>query len=311
MMDFKHRTVLLEESVNALHIKDDAIYIDGTLGGGGHSELILKQLKSGVLIGLDRDIEAIKATEARLAEYDQTFKAVKSNFVDFDVVLNRFAYPTFDGLLLDLGVSSHQLDTASRGFSYQQDGLLDMRMDQNDELTAADIVNRYSTSELEQIISDYGEERWARRIAEFIVKEREIEAIETSYQLVAVIKKAIPKSARKAGPHPAKRTFQAIRIAVNNELQIIEKTIDKAVERLNIGGRIAIISFHSLEDRIVKHSFKKYTKSCSCPPEAPICTCNTVKKLKIITKKPILPTPAEIEANPRARSAKLRIAERI
>ncbi len=311
MSEFKHTTVLLSEAVSGLNIKKNGIYIDGTLGGGGHSEAILSQLDDGLLLGLDRDDDALSATSKRLIAYQNKFKAIKSNFVDFDYVLDEEGIDKFDGLLLDLGVSSFQLDEVERGFSYMQDSPLDMRMDRTAELTAYQIVNYYSEQELYQIINDYGEERWAKRIAEFIVKERQKNKLETSYDLVSVIKKAVPKAMRKDGPHPAKRSFQAIRIAVNDELRIIDKTISKAVERLNKGGRIAIISFHSLEDRIVKHSFKAYTKTCVCPPELPICQCNTVKKLKILTKKPILPTERELNSNPRARSAKLRIAERL
>lgn len=309
-MSFNHVSVLLNECIEGLKIKPTGIYVDGTLGGGGHSFKILQHLTTGKLIGIDQDQDALKAATERLKIFEDRFIPYHSNFSGLTKVLTDLEIQKFDGLLLDLGVSSYQLDEAERGFSYMNDGKLDMRMNQSDSFTAYDVVNGYSEAKLTEIITDYGEENWANRIAKFIVQERAEKPIETTFELVDVIKKAIPAAARKDGPHPAKRTFQAIRIEVNNELRIIEQTIEAAVSRLNKGGRIAIITFHSLEDRIVKNAYKKLAQGCTCPPEFPVCICGGKAKIKIITKKPILPSDDEVENNPRARSAKLRIAEK-
>ncbi len=309
-MSFNHVSVLLNECIEGLKIKPSGIYVDGTLGGGGHSFKILQHLTTGKLIGIDQDQDALKAATERLKIFEDRFIPYHSNFSELTKVLTDLEIQKFDGLLLDLGVSSYQLDEAERGFSYMNDGKLDMRMNQSDSFTAYDVVNGYSEAKLTEIITDYGEENWANRIAKFIVQERAEKPIETTFELVDVIKKAIPAAARKDGPHPAKRTFQAIRIEVNNELRIIEQTIEAAVSRLNKGGRIAIITFHSLEDRIVKNAYKKLAQGCTCPPEFPVCICGGKAKIKIITKKPILPSDDEVENNPRARSAKLRIAEK-
>lgn len=309
-MSFNHVSVLLKECIEGLNIKPNGIYVDGTLGGGGHSFKILQLLDGGKLIGVDQDTDALKAATDRLKIFEGKFIPVHSNFSQISRVLADLEIKKIDGLLLDLGVSSFQLDEAERGFSYMNDGKLDMRMNQNDTFTAYDVVNGYSEQKLTEIITDYGEENWSNRIAKFIIQERAEKPIETTFELVEVIKKAIPAAARKDGPHPAKRTFQAIRIEVNNELKIIEQTIEAAVENLNKGGRIAIITFHSLEDRIVKNAYKKLATGCTCPPEFPVCVCGGKAKVKIITKKPILPSDEEVEMNPRARSAKLRVAEK-
>ncbi|GAB6084916.1 16S rRNA (cytosine(1402)-N(4))-methyltransferase RsmH [Alkaliphilus crotonatoxidans] len=311
-MNFKHVSVLLEESIEYLNIKPQGTYVDGTLGGGGHSLEIAKRLnEKGLLIGIDQDENALKAAGERLKDYTDRFKAVRSNFSHLSDVLEQLEIAEIDGLLLDLGVSSHQLDEAERGFSYMHDAPLDMRMDNRSPLTAREVVNGYSEEALYQIIKDYGEEKWAKRIAQFIVNHRRSEPIETTYQLVDIIKGAIPKGARMDGPHPAKRTFQAIRIEVNRELEIIEETIIAATQYLRPGGRICIITFHSLEDRIVKNAFKKLQNPCVCPPQFPVCQCNKKQELEIITRKPIVPSDEELEINPRARSAKLRVAEKV
>lgn len=309
-MSFNHVSVLLKECIEGLNIKPNGIYVDGTLGGGGHSFKILQLLDKGKLIGVDQDTDALNAATEKLKIFEGKFIPYHSNFSKIAQVLEDLEIKKIDGLLLDLGVSSFQLDEAERGFSYMNDGKLDMRMNQSDAFTAYDVVNSYSEHELTRIISDYGEENWANRIAKFIIEERANKPIETTFELVDVIKNAIPAAARKDGPHPAKRTFQAIRIEVNNELKIIEQTIEAAVENMNNGGRIAIITFHSLEDRIVKNAFKKLAQGCTCPPEFPICVCGGKPVVKIITKKPILPSEQEVESNPRARSAKLRVAEK-
>ena len=309
-MSFSHVSVLLKECIEGLNIKPDGIYVDGTLGGGGHSFQILQLLNHGKLIGIDQDTDALNAATSRLKIFGERFIPVHSNFSNLDRVLADQGIDRIDGLLLDLGVSSYQLDEAERGFSYMNDGKLDMRMNQSDAFTAYDVVNSYSERKLTEIITDYGEENWANRIAKFIVEARTQKPIETTFELVEVIKKAIPAAARKDGPHPAKRTFQAIRIEVNNELKIIEQTIESAFEHMGKGGRVAIITFHSLEDRIVKNAYKKLAQGCTCPPEFPVCICGGKAKIKIISKKPILPSEEEVEANPRARSAKLRVAEK-
>ena len=309
-MSFNHVSVLLKECIEGLNIKPNGIYVDGTLGGGGHSFKILQLLDKGKLIGVDQDTDALSAATEKLKIFEGKFIPYHSNFSKITQVLADLEIPKIDGLLLDLGVSSFQLDEAERGFSYMNDGKLDMRMNQSDAFTAYDVVNSYTEQQLTGVISDYGEENWANRIAKFIIEERASKPIETTFELVDVIKKAIPAGARKDGPHPAKRTFQAIRIEVNNELKIIEQTIEAAVASMNKGGRIAIITFHSLEDRIVKNAFKKLAQGCTCPPEFPVCICGGKPVVKIITKKPILPSDQEVETNPRARSAKLRVAEK-
>lgn len=310
-MDFKHVTVLLDETVEGLNIKKDGIYVDGTLGGGGHSELVLSKLDGGKLIGIDQDKDALKAAGERLKEYGDAFVPYHSNFSNIKEVLKDLGIEKIDGMMMDLGVSSYQLDEAERGFSYMNDGALDMRMDQSSDFSAYDVVNGYSEDELKQVIKDFGEENWAARIAKFIVEARSEKPIERTFELVDIIKRAIPAKARKDGPHPAKRTFQAIRIEVNSELSIISEVINDLTEVLNDGGRISIITFHSLEDRIVKQTYKKLAKGCECPPEFPVCICGKEPQLKVITRKPTLPSAEEVEVNPRSRSAKLRVAEKI
>lgn len=310
-MGFNHVSVLLDECIENLNIKPEGIYVDGTMGGAGHTSEIMKKLQGGLVIGIDQDTDAIAAATPRLQAIGDHFKIAHSNFSNIKSVLEQLEVPKIDGLLLDLGVSSFQLDEAERGFSYMQDGHLDMRMDQSREFSAYDVVNSYSQQALTDIIRKYGEEKWAARIATFIVEARDEKPLETTFELVEVIKKAIPAKARKEGPHPAKRTFQAIRIEVNSELRIIEETIKDALSCLNKGGRIAIITFHSLEDRIVKETFRELATGCICPPEFPICTCKNKPKGKVITRKPILPSDEEIEVNPRSRSAKLRVFEKL
>ncbi|NMS90257.1 16S rRNA (cytosine(1402)-N(4))-methyltransferase RsmH [Clostridioides difficile] len=311
-MEFHHVSVLLDECIENLKIKPDGVYVDCTMGGAGHSREIVKRLSDkGLFIGFDQDKNAINTARERLGEYEGRVKFVHSNFENIKEELEKIGVHKIDGVLADLGVSSHQLDEADRGFSYMQDAPLDMRMDVRCEFSAYDVVNTYTEDELAKIIKDYGEDNWAKRIAKFIVEERANKPIETTGELVDVIKKAIPKKARIDGPHPAKRTFQAIRIEVNNELGVITKMINDASSIMNEGGRICIITFHSLEDRIVKNAFKYLASDCICPQHLPICQCDKESEVKIITRKPILPSDEEIEANPRSRSAKLRVAEKI
>lgn len=312
-MEFHHVSVMLEECIKGLQIKPGGIYIDCTLGGAGHSSEIVKALgPSGLLIGIDQDKNALAAAEKKLADYSGNIKLVHSNFRHIKEIAQELdVVKKVDGILFDLGVSSHQLDEGERGFSYRYDAPLDMRMNIEDDLTAKDLVNQLSQEELNNIIWEFGEERWAKRIAEFIVTERKKKAIETTGELVEIIKKAIPAGARKEGPHPAKRTFQALRIAVNSELDILTQTFKDAVEILNKQGRLCVITFHSLEDRITKQVFQEMAKKCICPPSIPICICNHKKQIKVITGKPILPSKEELEINHRARSAKLRIAEKL
>ncbi len=310
-MTFKHVSVLLEECLEGLNIKPDGVYVDGTMGGAGHTGEILKRVPEGLVIGIDQDTDAIAAATNRLEAIGGNYKIAHSNFSGIKAVLRDLEVPKIDGLLLDLGVSSYQLDKAERGFSYMHDGELDMRMDRDSDFSAYDVVNMYSKEELTDIIRRYGEEKWAARIADFIVKGRAEKPLKTTYELVDIIKAAIPAKARKDGPHPAKRTFQAIRIEVNAELKIIEATVRDAVDCLNSGGRVAIITFHSLEDRIVKETFRDLAKGCICPPEFPVCICDNKPKGKVITRKPILPSEAELEVNPRSRSAKLRVFEKL
>ncbi|MCF0149028.1 MAG: 16S rRNA (cytosine(1402)-N(4))-methyltransferase RsmH [Clostridium sp.] len=310
-MEFKHVSVLLNECIEGLNIKENGIYVDGTLGGGGHSSEILKNLSDeGLLIGIDQDKDALKAASNRLQNY-KNVKYVHNNFYNIDSILNELEIEKIDGMLMDLGVSSYQLDTGDRGFSYMQDAPLDMRMNRDNQLSAYEVVNDYEEEEIYRIIRDYGEEKFAKRIAKFIVENREKKKIETTLELVEIIKAAIPAKARREGPHPAKRTFQAIRIEVNSELSILNKAIEDGVNRLNKGGRMAIITFHSLEDRIVKLKFKELATACTCPKEFPICVCGGTAKVKIISRKAIDPSKEEVEENPRSRSAKLRVIERI
>lgn len=310
-MEFKHVSVLLNECIEGLNIKPNGTYVDCTLGGAGHSSHILKNLsKDGVLVGIDQDRDALKAAKERLKDYDNV-RYVHSNFYNIDNILSDLDIEKVDGILMDLGVSSYQLDEASRGFSYMQDAPLDMRMNRDNDFSAYDIVNNYSEEQLYKIIKDYGEERFAKRIANFIVNAREINPIQTTLELVEIIKNAIPAKARREGPHPAKRTFQAIRIEVNSELKILNKTIEDGVERLNKGGRMVIITFHSLEDRIVKLKYRELENPCTCPKEFPMCVCGKKPTIKVLTRKGLAPSKEEIEENPRSRSAKVRILEKI
>lgn len=310
-MEFHHISVLLNECIDNLNIRPDGIYVDGTMGGGGHSLEIAKRLTTGRLICIDQDPNAHEAAGKRLAEYKDRITFVRDNFGNIKSILDSLGIEKIDGMLLDIGVSSHQLDEAERGFSYQQDAPLDMRMNPDRPFSAYDVVNGYDEDELDRVIFTYGEERWARRIAQFIVKEREAKPIETTGELVDIIKKAVPKGARKDGPHPAKRTFQAIRIEVNGELEVLQRAIDDVAARLAVGGRLCIITFHSLEDRIVKEAFRKQENPCICPPQFPVCVCGKKPLGRVITRKPILPSKEELEENPRSRSAKLRVLEGI
>ena len=310
-MEFAHKSVLLDETIEGLNIREGKIYLDGTLGGAGHSREILKKLKgTGLLIGIDQDIEALEVAKERLSDY-KNVEFFNLNYINFEKALDELGIDKIDGVLLDIGVSSYQFDNPERGFSYRFDAPLDMRMDQELEISARDIVNTYSESEITRIIKEYGEEKWAARIAKFIVDERKTKSIETTFELVEIIKNAIPASARRNGPHPAKRTFQALRIEVNRELDVLEDSIERFVHRLNPGGRIAIITFHSLEDRIVKNAFKYLEKDCICPPSSPICTCDKKKGIKILTRKPITASEEELKENKRSHSSKLRIAEKL
>ena len=310
-MDFHHVSVLLDESIEALNIRPDGIYLDGTLGGAGHSSEIAKRLTSGILIGVDRDPKALAAAEERLAPWRDRGKLVHSNFRELDAILDGLGIPAVDGILLDLGVSSPQLDEAIRGFSYMADAPLDMRMDPSDPLTAWEVVNRWPQEELRRILFSYGEERYAPLIAAAIVRQREQAPIDTTLALVDVIRSAMPQKALREKQHPAKRSFQAIRIAVNDELGAVDGVMSRAIARLNPGGRLAVITFHSLEDRIVKNAMAEAAKGCTCPPEFPVCVCGKKPTLKLIARKPITAGETELEQNPRARSAKLRVGERI
>lgn len=311
-MEFNHKSVLFDECMEHLDIKPGGIYVDGTLGGGGHSSGICERLGSeGLLIGIDRDEDALAAAKERLAEYQCKKLFVQSNYSDIKDVLAENGIDGIDGALLDLGVSSFQLDNADRGFSYMQIAPLDMRMNRRDGLTAYDVVNTYSKQELTDTIKKYGEEKWASRIATFITDRRKEKPIENTEELVEIIKAAIPAKARREGPHPAKRTFQAIRIEVNDELGQLKKAVGDFCDVLNPGGRLCIISFHSLEDRIVKDIFNERFDPCICPKDFPVCVCGRKPQIKKITKKPIVAGEDELEENPRARSAKLRVAEKI
>ncbi|MDR1496020.1 MAG: 16S rRNA (cytosine(1402)-N(4))-methyltransferase RsmH [Clostridiales Family XIII bacterium] len=311
-MKYEHVPVLADEAIEGLNVRAEGTYVDGTLGGGGHASLICERLAADALfIGIDRDAEAIEASELRLAGFACRKILVRAEFADIGRILAERGIGGLDGALLDLGVSSRQLDAPERGFSYMADAPLDMRMDKNGMITAHDVVNRYSVKELTRIISRYGEERWAGRIAAFIEKEREERPIETTHALVRVIKAAIPASARREGPHPAKRTFQAIRIEVNDELRQIERAADAYTDVLNSGGRLAVVTFHSLEDRIVKEAFRRRENPCVCPEGVPVCVCGKEPDAKRVNRKPITPSEREVDRNPRARSAKLRILEKI
>ena len=311
MSEFHHVSVLLDECIEGLDIRPDGIYVDGTLGGAGHSSQIAARLTTGRLIGIDRDPVALKAAGARLAPYGDHVTLVHSNFCEIDKVLDDLGIEGVDGILLDLGVSSPQLDDGERGFSYMVDAPLDMRMDNGDVMTAETIVNTWSYEELRRILFDYGEERYAPQIAAAICRRREQEPIHTTLELVDVIRSAMPAAALREKQHPAKRSFQAIRIAVNDELGAVRKVMDAAIPKLNPGGRLAIITFHSLEDRIVKNGMADAAKGCTCPPSFPVCICGKKPQVKIVTRKPIVSGEQELERNPRARSAKLRICEKI
>lgn len=308
---FKHETVLKNEAVDALQVKEDGVYVDCTLGGAGHSQLIASRLGSnGTLIGIDQDDHALRAAKERLKDHPCRLFLVKSNFRRVIKVVNELGFTQVDGILFDLGVSSPQLDQGNRGFSYHQDAPLDMRMDQEQEYSAFHVVNYAEEKELSRILFEYGEEKFSRRIAREIVETRKKGLIKTTFELVEVIKRAIPAPARRSGPHPARRTFQAIRIEVNDELGAFRDALAQSVQLLKPGGRVSVITFHSLEDRICKKFFTDCAKGCICPPHFPICTCNQKPALKIITKKPVIPSKEEIERNARARSAKLRVAEK-
>lgn len=310
-MAFKHKSVLLEETVASLRIKPEGVYVDGTLGGGGHSFYILEQLTGdGRLIGIDQDAAAIAAAGERLKPFGDKATIVRSNYADITAVMTELGIAGVDGILLDLGVSSYQLDTAERGFTYREDVPLDMRMDQRQSVTAADIVNEYSEFDLYKIIRDYGEDRFAKNIAKHIAAYRRDKPIETTGELTEIIKAAIPMKVRAVGGHPAKKTFQAIRIELNRELEVLENSIDAMIDLLNPGGRLCIITFHSLEDRIVKVRFNQNERPCTCPPDFPVCVCGKQSKGRHVTKKPILPSGMEMEENSRSKSAKLRVFER-
>lgn len=309
-MEFYHVPVLKDEVIQALQIRPNGIYADATMGGAGHSEEIVSRLCEGRLIGFDQDAEAVAASKKRLERFGSKVTYINQNFKTVLTALAERHIDGLDGALMDLGVSSHQLDEGERGFSYRADAPLDMRMDRRNSFSAFDVVNSYSAERLEQMIRSYGEERWAKRIAEFIVQEREQQPLETTGQLVEVIKKAMPKGARKDGPHPAKRTFQAIRIEVNGELTILEQAVRDFVQCLKPGGRLAVITFHSLEDRIVKNTFADLANGCTCPKDFPICVCGNKPQGKVITRKPITASEEELLQNSRSRSAKLRVFEK-
>lgn len=310
-MEFHHKSVLLEETIEGLQIKPDGIYVDGTLGGGGHSYEICKRLSDrGRLIGIDQDAAAIEAASARLGEFKDRVTIIRSNYCEMKQKLADIGVTSVDGIILDLGVSSYQLDTADRGFTYREDAPLDMRMDQRMERTAKDIVNEYSEMDLYRIIRDYGEDKFAKNIAKHIVRARQEKTLETTGELIHVIKAAIPAKVRAVGGHPAKKTFQAIRIELNNELGVLETSLDDMIELLSDKGRMCIITFHSLEDRIVKNAFRRNENPCTCPREFPVCVCGKKSKGRVINRKPILPDDRELTENSRAKSAKLRVFER-
>ena len=311
-MEFNHKSVLLEEVIANLAVKENGIYVDGTLGGAGHGSAVCSELgKHGRFIGIDQDEDAIAVSRERLAEYGEKVSIVRSNYMRTAEVVHSLGIEKVDGITLDLGVSSFQLDTGERGFSYRMDAPLDMRMDNRAELTAADVVNEYTEQELFHIIRDYGEDKFAKNIAKNIVIERKKEPIRTTGRLAEIVGYSIPMKVKKRGGHPAKRTFQAIRIEVNHELEVLENSISEMIDLLNTGGRLCIITFHSLEDRIVKQAFRQAQFPCTCPPDFPVCVCGKKSLGKQITRKPILPSEKEIEENPRSKSAKLRVFEHI
>ena len=310
-MEFQHRSVLLDECIDALSIRPDGIYLDGTLGGAGHSLEICRRLTTGRLIGVDRDEVALRAAAERLKPFADRVTTVHSNFCEINTILDGLGLDGVDGMLFDLGVSSPQLDDASRGFSYMADAPLDMRMDRCEALTASTVVNEWPQEELRRILYEYGEERYAPQIAAAIVRRRQQRPIETTLELVDVIRSAMPPQALREKQHPAKRSFQAIRIAVNDELASVSRLMHDAIDRLNPGGRLAVITFHSLEDRIVKNAMQAAAKGCTCPPEFPVCICGKKPKVRVLTRKPIVSGAQELAENPRARSAKLRVAEKL
>lgn len=310
-MEFRHKSVLLKETVEGLNVKPDGIYVDGTLGGGGHAYEICRRLgNKGKFVGVDQDAAAIEAAGQRLKDFGEKVTIIRSNYCDMKSQLQKINIDRADGIVLDLGVSSYQLDTAERGFSYREDAPLDMRMDTRQKQTARDIVNEYSETELYRVIRDYGEDKFAKNIAKHIAAARKRHPVETTGELAEIIKGAIPMKYQKKSGHPAKRTFQAIRIELNRELEVLKESLDDIIELLNPGGRLCIITFHSLEDRIVKSSFRKNENPCTCPPDFPVCVCGNVSKGRIVTKKPILPGEEEQKNNSRSKSAKLRIFER-
>lgn len=310
IMTFNHKSVLLNEVIESLNIKADGYYVDGTLGGGGHALEVVKRLESGKLIGIDRDSDAIKAATQRLNDYINNVIIIRDNYVNIENILKRENIGKVDGIYIDLGVSSYQLDTAERGFTYRFDAPLDMRMDDRNELKASDIVNDYSESELFHIIRDYGEDRFAKNIAKHIVEYRNKKRIETTFELVDIIKASIPMKIQVTGGHPAKRTFQAIRIELNKELEVLTDSLNVMIDLLKPGGRLSVITFHSLEDRIVKQAFKKAESPCVCPKKFPVCVCGNKSKGRVITRKAILPSEEELEENSRSKSAKLRVFEK-
>lgn len=310
-MEFVHKSVLLKETIDGLKIKPDGIYVDGTLGGGGHASEVARRLSDkGSIIGIDQDVAAIEAAGIRLKDFGEKVTIVRSNYCDMKSQLGKLGIDKVDGIVLDLGVSSYQLDTAERGFSYREDAPLDMRMDRRQKMTARDIVNDYEERELYRVIRDYGEDKFAKNIAKHIVAARQKAPIETTGQLTEIIRASIPMKFQKKSGHPAKRTFQAIRIELNQELEVLKNSLDAMIDLLNPGGRLCIITFHSLEDRIVKSAFRKNENPCTCPSDFPVCVCGKISKGSIITRKPILPSKEEMEENSRAKSAKLRIFER-
>ena len=310
-MEFVHKSVLLKETIDGLKIKPDGIYVDGTLGGGGHASEVARRLSDkGSIIGIDQDAAAIEAAGIRLKDFGEKVTIVRSNYCDMKSQLGKLGIDKVDGIVLDLGVSSYQLDTAERGFSYREDAPLDMRMDRRQKMTARDIVNDYEERELYRVIRDYGEDKFAKNIAKHIVAARQKAPIETTGQLTEIIRASIPMKFQKKSGHPAKRTFQAIRIELNQELEVLKNSLDAMIDLLNPGGRLCIITFHSLEDRIVKSAFRKNENPCTCPSDFPVCVCGKISKGSIITRKPILPSKGEMEENSRAKSAKLRIFER-
>ena len=309
-MEFKHKSVLLNETIDGLNIKPDGIYVDGTLGGGGHAYEVCRRLgEKGSIVGIDQDAAAIEAASARLKDFGEKVTIVRSNYCDMKSKLHELGIDKVDGIVLDLGVSSYQLDTAERGFSYREDAPLDMRMDTRQKMTARDIVNDYAEADLYRVIRDYGEDKFAKNIAKHIVQARAVKPVETTAELSEIIRASIPMKFQKKSGHPAKRTFQAIRIELNRELDVLRDSLDDMINLLNPGGRLCIITFHSLEDRIVKSAFRKNENPCTCPPDFPVCVCGKKSKGSIITKKPILPSEEELEYNSRSKSAKLRIFE--